>query len=513
MLSARTTITRRQGPVVLGLAVLACLILGTRTARAAERPSDETVTHWVENAIREDPRVPSERVTVNTVDGIVTLDGKVRTLAAVDYAVLETKKIKGVRGVIDELKVDTPDRFNCDIAQDILDRLLDSSSIVSRNIGVDVDDGAVTLTGEVSSWAEAEQARLLARETSGVRSVVNHLTVKGTEKRPDSEILDDIQAALHRDIHLTDLPITVTVKDGTVTFTGNVGTAYEKDCATTDALLVRNVKQVKNDLEIKWWDEMGTRARPPMPTNAKLEAAVHDEIYEDLRIDPFGVSVEANGGHVTLHGMVPTLPQKRIAEKDARDVVGTAWVTNLLSVDADRRSDESILEDVRFGLASDSTLCTDDIHASVADGTVNLTGEVNRFWEKSHAQDVVARVKGARDVVNDIKVNYQSPYSDASIRIRVEERLRSNAVTFPVADAINVEVHGGRVTLSGTVDLWSQYSDAELLAFNTDGAWAVINQLKVRDVDYEWADFVYPWPLTHLRDTVYPPFAYFYLWG
>ena len=76
---------------------------------------------------------------------------------------------------------------------------------------------------------------VLAGEVRGVKGINNDLTVKYSSDRPDKEIANDVIATIARDVYLTDLPITATVKDGTVTLTGSVGNWFEKDRATDQA--------------------------------------------------------------------------------------------------------------------------------------------------------------------------------------------------------------------------------------------------------------------------------------
>ncbi len=462
------------------------LMFGAFPASAEDRPSDETITLWVKDALLEDARVPVIGIDVSASDGIVRLTGTVNNLAAKKYAGLETAKIKGVRGVINEISVDAPFRYDFDIAQDVLQRILNSASIKSRNIDVDVSDGKVVLSGGVTSWFEADQAQLLATETKGVKSVTNNLVVTYPNERTDDDIRKDVQAALARDVYLTGLPISVSVKDGVVTLQGEVGTAYQKERAATDARWIWNVTKIDNKLSVEWWANEGTRKKPAVPTDDQLKQAVNDELFQDLRItDPGKIDVDALGGNVTLRGSVLTFYQKRIAEKDAADVVGTAWVTNLLQVNAEPRSDRAILNNVRFELDADYALDYQDFIATkVKDGVVTLTGDVNSFWDKAHAYDVVSRIAGVRGVINNIKVNYSSEYTDTSIRKRIRDRLAANAETRWVADDIKVTVNDGKTTLNGTVNYWSEYDAAENVAFNTNGVWAVVNQLSVRDYDY-----------------------------
>jgi len=480
----KTRMSAMAGAMILLMAL--SLMFSAFPALAEDRPSDETIALWVKDALLEDARVPVIGIDVSTNDGIVKLTGTVNNLAAKKYAGLEATKIKGVRGVINEIAVDAPLRYDFDIAQDVLQRILNSSSIKTRNIDVDVSDGKVTLSGGVTSWVESDQAQLLATETKGVKSVTNNLVVTYPNKRSDDAIRQDVQAALARDVYLTGLPISVSVKEGVVSLQGEVGTAYQKERAATDARWIWNVAKVDNKLEVEWWANEGTRKKPVVPTDDQLKQAVNDELFQDLRItDPGNISVDALAGIVTLRGSVLTFYQKRIAEKDAADVVGTALVTNLLQVNAEPRSDRAILNNVQFELDSDYALdYLDFITSKVKNGVVTLTGDVNSFWDKAHAYDVVSRIAGVRGVINNIKVNYSSEYTDASIRKRIQDRLAANAETRWVADDIKVTVSDGKAILTGTVNYWSEYDAAENAAFNTNGVWAVVNQLNVRDYDY-----------------------------
>jgi hyperosmotically inducible periplasmic protein len=56
-------------------------------------------------------------------------------------------------------------------------KLIADDLVKARNLDVDTRDGVVTLTGQVRSQAEKDQALKLARETDGVKSVTDRITV------------------------------------------------------------------------------------------------------------------------------------------------------------------------------------------------------------------------------------------------------------------------------------------------------------------------------------------------
>jgi osmotically-inducible protein OsmY len=291
------------------------------------------------------------------------------------------------------------------------------------------------------------------------------------------------------------LPITVSVDDGVVTLTGVVGNAYEKERAGEDAYLADNVRKVDNNLKVKWWKEKYTRGEILLPSDKELEQSVHDELFQDLRIDPLGVAVDASYGHVTLRGAVPTYHQKQLAEHDANEVVGVAWVSNLLSVNNERRADDRIQRDIESAFDSDYSLNGQDIRVDVHEGTAVLTGNVNEYYERYHASNVAGKVLGVNKVANNIVVNSYPKYTDTALKARIEDRLSSNWETSWVSEAINVAVEAGNVTLSGDVDTWSERDEAGRIAALTDGVYSVDNKLIVAQVDYPWGEAYDSWPV------------------
>lgn len=481
-----------------GLAVLLIcgLIAGPTYAAAAtpDRPADSDITLWVKTAVDQDPRVDTPEVTVATRDGIVTLSGEVDSLAARNYAVQEAKKIRGVLGVIDELVVGPAFRSDEQIEDAITRRLASNPEIESTDLVASSVDGEVTLSGTVSSWAEREEAELLASEVAGVKQVTNNIVTTWTATRTDREIRSDVLASLDRDVYLTDLPVEVAVKDGIVTLTGTVGNAYEHDRAFDDARWVRGVADVHNDLDVDWMENQGVAAKQRIPGDDQLKAAVRDELDQDWRLDPTGINVDVDMGAVTLSGTVFTHEERRIAERDARDVVGVAWVTNRLFAQVDARDDQAIQDDVQFDLDTDYATADLDINAAVHHGVVTLSGEVGTWFERSHAADLAAGVSGVKEVVNHLTVARSSWKLDADLTKSIKSNLTWNWTTWWVHDDIGVTVHNGVATLSGNVNTWAERSEAATVAIDTPGVWKVDNRITVDGYDYPWSEYYYHGP-------------------
>lgn len=490
-----------------GLTLLVPLVLvwGAIPAWAESRPDDPTIKYWVSEALRQDPRVESSHINVASSDGVVTLTGQVRNLAAKGYADNETKKITGVLGVINELEVKPVYRYDADIASDVRWRLMDSPSMKLHQLDVEVYDGIVTLRGEVASWPETQEAQLLASEVQGVREVHNELTIQYAAQRPDDAIRQDVLASINRDVYLVGLPINVAVKDGVVTLSGSVGNRYEWDRAI-NAAWVGSVKSVKNDLKVEWWENRGVRRKYPLPSDAELKQAVKEELYKDLRVeDPFEIEVDCSYGHVTLHGSVPTYYQKELAARDTKNIVGVGWVTDELMVKANWRDDAAIRRDVEARFDSDYLINGQDIQVRVKDGVVNLYGNTNTYNEASHAVDVASRIPGVVNVVDNVHVNWFFRYTDAKLQQRIKDRLYEHDETRAAADSIKVSVTDGIVTLTGDVPLWSERKEAGEVAFLTEGVRGVDNRLTVEGVSYPWDEWHYPPLAIGQQESSYEP--------
>jgi len=470
------------------------LIINAIPAAAATRPTDKEITRWVEEALKTDYRVDRSNIKVTTDSGIVTLTGEAETLVAKRYADLEARKIRGVLEVINKVNVLATHRSATDIQRDLRLRYVNSLDPELQNITVDVANGRVTLSGQVDSESQRRRAELIPTELQGVRAVDNHLEIVVKHPRTDGQIRKDVLNTLGRDVYFADVFMDVAVKNGIVTLRGKVATAYQKKRAAEDCLLVDNVKAVKNDLVIGMDHDTGIRRKAPVPTDAQLQNNVRGALLQNLQVvNPYRIAVEAKNGRVTLRGVVASRHQQLLAVQDAHAVIGVIGVTDLTSVGPERRDDKTIYENIRFALGTDSALSKFSIGIGLQDGIVTLSGGVKTAYEKAHAADIAARVKGVRKVINRINVNPIDSYSDATLKKQIESRLAHNGQTQWIVDQIDLQVRDGVATLTGTVNTWAECTEAATVAALTDGVRNVVNRLRVKGVNYyqpgEYDDF------------------------
>ncbi len=380
---------------------------------AADKQQDLDITYWVENALRHDDRVPAAEVTVTTKDAVVTLEGTVENLAAKSFAKREAEKIAGVVAVVDELVVDPIWRSDTDLRHAVHRRLLSSGLVDVEGLEVACEAGVLTLKGRVPSYNEVLETGLLASEVRGVKQVNNDVHVLWKSQRSDDEIEKDAMAALDRDVYLSSMPIDVRAEHGMVTLTGSVGSAYERRRAHDDVRWIPHVKGVVNLLAVRPWKDDGVRKERATPSSEELAQHVHAALVQDSAVDATNIAAKVSFGHVTLSGSVPTRWEKKRAEEDARAVIGVAWVTNHLFARTDRREDFAVEGDISFNLETDATTEGFELEVNVKKGVATLTGSVHSWYQKAHAESVASRVRGVRDVVNQIVVLQPEWRSDA----------------------------------------------------------------------------------------------------
>lgn len=167
---------------------LACFLLlavsGCATNVTPADQADEAVlVSRVETRLAADPDVNPFDIGVDYVEpGVVRLEGMVDTAAEKRQAIRVTMNTRGVDRIIDSLQVGTQsageifddERINATVDA----KLIADLSVAGSNIDVDTVDGVVTLSGVVKTREAREEAEEIARNTEGVRDVVNRLEVQ-----------------------------------------------------------------------------------------------------------------------------------------------------------------------------------------------------------------------------------------------------------------------------------------------------------------------------------------------
>ncbi len=116
------------------------------------------------------------------------------------------------------------------------------------------------------------------------------------------------------------------------------------------------------------------------------------------------------------------------------------------------------------------------IGVTTKDGVVTLTGFIDTYAGKLAAERVVKRVRGVRAVANDIVVRLMVDRTDADI---AQDAVKAVALVPALTDVVQVVVHRGRITLTGTVEWLFQAQQAADAVRHIRGVVGVLNHITV----------------------------------
>jgi osmotically-inducible protein OsmY len=139
-----------------------------------------------------------------------------------------------------------------EIKQAVQEEFKWDTRIKETDVGVEVNNGVVTLTGTVSSYAERMAAQEAAHFVAGVHDVANDIMVKapGSPGRTDTEIAQAVRHALEWDVGVPHERIRSTVSDGVVNLEGNVNFLREREDAERAVRYLDGVCGVRNHIVI-----------------------------------------------------------------------------------------------------------------------------------------------------------------------------------------------------------------------------------------------------------------------
>jgi osmotically-inducible protein OsmY len=456
--------------------------------------TDTEISNAIETEMWLDQAVNANKINIKTENGIVTFTGTVNNVLAKDRVVKIAESTKGVLSTINRIEVNTiTERSNSELQQAVLDALLYDPAADAYEISVTADNGVVTLTGTVDSWAESQLCATVAKGVKGVREINNDINVVYTTDRSDFEIKQDIEGRLANDVQVDDLLIKVNVQNGDVELSGTVGSLREKNQAIIDCW-VAGVNSVNTDnLNIEYWARDQMRRNEFITRNDnEIKDAIEKAFLYDPRVYLFDVDVQVDQGTATLTGIVDNLIAKKAAAQDARNTMGVWRVQNHIKVRPEFiPSDEQLEKDVSTALLQNPYVDRYDVNIVAVNGLIYLSGDVNTSFEKYQAEKAAEKVKGVAHVYNNILYEHEWTWKpDWEIRENIKDQLSWDI--FINEDNINVKVEEGIATLTGEVYSWSEYTAAERNAYE-GGAKEVVNNISVQHLYYGPYNPIYYW--------------------
>jgi osmotically-inducible protein OsmY len=213
--------------------------------------TDYEIQQDVINQLKWNPYLNSSEIGVSVKDGIVTLSGHVDVYSKKIQAEQSAKKVSGVRAVAEDIVVGISPVYgktDAEIAKAALDAVKWNSSVDDKQIKVKVEDGVVTLEGEVEWEYQRQSARNAVVNLIGVKSVINTIMLK--VKATPKDIQQKITAAFHRTATIDAEKVSVEVSGTRAILRGSVRSYAEKDDAEEAAWAAPGITNVENKLTV-----------------------------------------------------------------------------------------------------------------------------------------------------------------------------------------------------------------------------------------------------------------------
>jgi osmotically-inducible protein OsmY len=214
-------------------------------------------------------------------------------------------------------------KTDAEIKEDVIRELRWDPQLTEPDaIGVAVTDGAVTLTGHTSTYAEKLAAARAAERVYGVKAVANDLEVRlSGAPRDDSDIATAIAHDLENNVQIPEGRVRARVEGGWVTLDGEVEHAFQRREVERMVRQIRGVVGVTDTIAVT----------PPVHPE-RVEAAIEDTFRREAEVDARHIRVEVSDHTAKLYGHVHSLKEAGAARAAAAAAPGVATVESHLLI-------------------------------------------------------------------------------------------------------------------------------------------------------------------------------------
>jgi osmotically-inducible protein OsmY len=205
----------------------------------------------------------------------------------------------------------------------ITDELAYTPNIDAARLGVSVDGGIATLSGDVASLPERHAAKRAALRVAGVKAVTDKMVVRdsGTSGPNDADLARAANQLLNWAVEVPTNTVRASVQDHVITLSGNVTWKYQRVAASRAVSNLRGVTGVNNTIAL-------TQTAPASGAKAAVQAA----ILRSAQLDAQSITVQLDEHALTLRGSVRSWAEHQEAENTAWSAAGVTAVSNDLQV-------------------------------------------------------------------------------------------------------------------------------------------------------------------------------------
>lgn len=214
--------------------------------------TDAQIQQDVMDQLKWNPMLDASQIGVSVKEGVVTLTGRVDSFLKKMEAEKEAKKVSGVKAIAEDIIVGVSpifQRTDEEIALAAVNALKWHSSVPEDKVKVKVEQGVVSLEGEVEWAYQKESARNAVVNLGSVRNVINLITLK--HKPTPTDLKQKIKDAFHRSATIDANKIQVEVAGNKAILKGQVRSFVEKEDAEFAVMAAPGISTVENKLRIE----------------------------------------------------------------------------------------------------------------------------------------------------------------------------------------------------------------------------------------------------------------------
>jgi osmotically-inducible protein OsmY len=213
--------------------------------------SDQQIQTDVMDELKWDPILDSAEIGVAVKNGVVTLSGQVSSYAKKIAAENAVKRVRDVKGLAEEISVKLPidgRRTDAEIAAAALNALKWNSNVPDDKITLKVENGWLTLEGQLDWQFQKDAAALAVDGIIGVKGVSCLITIKPKIEIP--VVRDNIKKALERSADIEADRIIIETQGNKVTLRGKARSWSERNEVERAAWCAPGVMAVEDELVI-----------------------------------------------------------------------------------------------------------------------------------------------------------------------------------------------------------------------------------------------------------------------
>lgn len=214
-------------------------------------------------------------------------------------------------------------KTDAQLQRDVMAELKWEPSVHAEQIGVEVQDGVVTLAGAVSSHAEKIHAEQAAQRVVGIKGLSVEMTIElpPSGRRSDADIAGSAKNILSWTSSLPEDAVKVLVDSGWITLSGHVEWQYQRQDAANSLRYLPGVTGISNQIAVQ-----------PRVSASQVKLDIEAALKRRAVADAKTIAVEVDGGDVTLTGTVHSWSERDLATHSAWGTAGVRSVTDKMNI-------------------------------------------------------------------------------------------------------------------------------------------------------------------------------------